>query len=35
MLIDAPKEDVKSSLRSLSVSGSVVLYCARVYLDLR
>lgn len=35
MLIDAPKEDGKRSLRSLSVSGSVVLNWARVYLDFR
>lgn len=29
LVTDAPKEDVKGPLRSISVSGSVVLYWAR------
>lgn len=35
LVTDAPKEDVKEPLRSISVSESVVLYWARVYLDFR
>lgn len=35
LVTGAPKEDVKGPLRSISVSGSIVLYWAKVYLDFR